>query len=177
MNYLLFPSIMTLGFVLFGLYRKRKLSFHYYFWMFCFFFIIEWFCISKAHASFKPNAQIEINLFPKIECLSDQDHAYYKKKLKFHNDNAKRCFNDAKQMCWYLPSRDDVDYAELCFKAVMTNSFAPNITAKATGALLILVTEYACICRKEWNEMQTKIHWANYHAEMTEFYKDLLNNH
>jgi len=128
-----------------------------------------------------PDAKQEIEmlrLFKSLygfECtLSKKDRQYYQEKIKFHRDNGDRTYRDAKNKCWWLPDLSDREKAKYCFSTAVA-LIAPNDPkSKLIGATLTLLLQYGLDCMDEWNYIQNKLHWSEYHYEMMEFYQEVL---
>lgn len=96
-------------------------------------------------------------------------------KRDFHKKNADRCFNEAKNMCWYLPAgmRDKSFYA-FSNMAVLASPGTPY--SKLVTVLVNTLMQYGADCVEDWNNITTKLNWAQYHYEMQEFYSDLIRH-
>jgi hypothetical protein len=134
--------------------------------------------VSKQLCKFVPNSKFEIKqlktLFFLQKSLSPEDKIYYQKKLAFHLENGQRCFNDAQNICWWIPSYTDAEKAKICFTTVMSTVTAGTLVSKVVAAISALLLQVGCDCMDSWNELQNKLHWSQYHFEMYEFYDELL---
>jgi hypothetical protein len=94
-------------------------------------------------------------------------------KRDFYKKNAERCFNDAKNMCWYFPSktRDKCLYA---FSIATSMGSPGELRSKLIVCLISTLIEYGADCFNEWEEMNTKLYWAQYHYEMYELYCEIV---
>jgi hypothetical protein len=97
----------------------------------------------------------------------------FSEKRDFHKRNAERCFNDAKQMCWYFPSklRDKSFYA---FSIATTAGVPGDLRSKVVICLVNTLIEYGADCNEEWKNINTKLHWAQYHWEQYEFFSEVV---
>lgn len=99
----------------------------------------------------------------------------FTEKRDFHRKNAERCLNDAKTMCFYLPSK----VREKSFYAFsMTTSMAVpgDLRSKIVGCLITTLIEYGADCYEEWTNINTKLYWAQHHYEMYEFYSEVVRS-
>jgi hypothetical protein len=99
----------------------------------------------------------------------------FAEKRDFYKKNAERCLNDAKNLCWYFPAkmRDKSFYAF----SITTSMAAPgDLRSKAVACLVTTLIEYGADCCEEWNNINTKLYWAQHHYEMYEFFSDLIKN-
>lgn len=94
-------------------------------------------------------------------------------KRNFHKKNAERCINDAKDLCWYFPNamREESFYA---FRNMAILACPGDPKSKVVTALITTLIQYGADCFDEWNNINTKLNWAQYHYEMHEFYSDLV---
>jgi hypothetical protein len=134
------------------------------------FFLIR----SELHADpFRPFALTEIMHFDN-KCLTGQERQYYHDKAEFHKKEGERCFQDAKDMCWYLPHIDDRTMARNCFTTAF--SMVGSMTPQTRIVVLVgkLMMDYGLEALNEWDAINTKLYWAQYHFEMYDFYSDLV---
>lgn len=96
-------------------------------------------------------------------------------KRDFHKKNADRCLNDAKNMCWYFPNsmREESFYA---FRNMAILACPGDAKSKVITALITTLIQYGANCFDEWNDINTKLNWAQYHYEMYEFYGEVVRN-
>lgn len=113
-----------------------------------------------------------LNDFPKMNAEYDACDTYTKKR-DFHKKNAERCFNDAKNMCWYFPSKVR-DKSLFAFSNVASLATLKDLKSKAIATLVITLIEYGADAYEEWTNMNTKLHWAEYHWDQYEFFCDVV---
>lgn len=183
--------------------RNKKEGFLYYLIIFLVLslstFLMNLLFPSKAHASeidyetfdvefyredwnglsshFIPDAQTEILFLQKgfqAELTATQKK-YYKDKVSFHKKEGDRYYKEAKKMCWYLPDLEARERAKDCFTSVMAGLAAADLKSKAIVMLISMLTKYGLDCIDEWNVINTKLRWSEYHYEMQEFYKEVLD--
>lgn len=95
-------------------------------------------------------------------------------KARFHKSNAERTFNDAKEKCWYLPNISDREKARYCLSnigALLSNSTPQS---KIIAIIVTTLMQYGIDCCDEWNFINNKLYWSQYHYEMMEFHLDLI---
>lgn len=99
----------------------------------------------------------------------------YTQKRDFHKKNAERCFNDARDMCWYLPgaTRDKSFYA---FTNLAILGSPGEARSKLITALITTLIQYGADVIDEWANINTKLNWAQYHWEQHEFYCEVVRN-
>lgn len=97
----------------------------------------------------------------------------YADKRDFHKKNAERCLNDARNMCWYLPSatRDKSFYA-FTNLAILGSPGDPK--SKLMTALITTLIQYGADVIDEWCDINTKLNWAKYHYEQYEFLSEVV---
>ncbi len=128
-----------------------------------------------------PDAQKEIEVIKyciaikDIQCtLSLNDKKFYQEKVNFHKANAERTYKDAKNRCWWLPVLSDRENAKYCFTTAVALLTPNSPQSKLVAATMTLLLQYGLDCIDEWNYIQNKLHWSQYHYEMMEFYQDIL---
>lgn len=109
--------------------------------------------------------------------LTPEKTQYFQEKVQFHKIKAEECFNKAQEKCWYLP---DISYKEMsasCFTTALAILSPADPKAKVAIAVLTLLNNYGLSCIEEWNEIQSLLHEADYHYEMSLFYQEVLDYH
>jgi|SRR3954471_6215107 hypothetical protein len=95
-------------------------------------------------------------------------------KFQFHKENAERCYNDAKDKCWWLPDISRRKKAQYCFSNIAALMVSGDAKSKLIVVLVNTLVQYSIDCCDEWNYINEKLHWSQYHYEMMEFYEDLI---
>jgi hypothetical protein len=124
--------------------------------------------------SYRPNSKFEILMFQQFEMLTHQERKFFMDKIKFHEENAVRTFKDAKEKCWWLPEIDDRKKARYCFTTFMAGIVPGHPLSVCVNMILVLLGNYGIDCLAEWEYIQNKLYWAQYHYEMKEFYEECL---
>lgn len=96
-------------------------------------------------------------------------------KYFFHKENAERCFNEAKERCWWLPNITDREKAKYCFLNIGIFGVPGDQKSKMIIALVSTLIQYGIDCSDEWHYINNKLYWSQYHYEMMEFYTTLIN--
>lgn len=65
-------------------------------------------------------------------------------------------------------------YYKDCFACVIGGLTATDLKSTAIIMLMSMLTKYGLDCLDEWNAINTKLRWSEYHYEMQEFYKEVL---
>ena len=95
-------------------------------------------------------------------------------KIKFHKTEAKRIYDEVKDKIWWLPQLDDRQKARRIFNLVAPVIAASGVTGKVVGTISTALVQYGFDCMDEWNWIQYKMHWMEYHAEQADFYERYL---
>lgn len=106
--------------------------------------------------------------------LTSKQRAEYVEKINFHEANAKRTYEDAKSRCWWLPEMDARVSARNCINIFIASFCTNHPMSKAVAMLVCLLDKYAVSCNDEWDYINMKLRWSEYHWEMKEFYEMLL---
>jgi hypothetical protein len=126
---------------------------------------------------YSPEAALENITIHQLQVLAYDDCKTYKDKYQFHKENAERCFNDAKNKCWWLPNIDDRDKARYCLTNIGIIIAPGDPQSKLIIAVINTLIQYGLDCSEEWNFIQTKLKWAQYHYEMMEFFDDVMKQY
>lgn len=185
MRYLL-SSVIALGLVyVLHLALKQKQKPIYYLVIFLILIISTWFTHRvEANEYFSleipyviPDANKEINFlseFIPMVALTPDQHKLYSEKVAFHQANAERTFNDAKNRCWYLPDKTKRDAAKYCINAIACLLVPGSPAAKLIASLISTLKDVGIDMLDEWNYINNKLYWCKYHYEMVEFYLTVL---
>ncbi|MDP1880807.1 MAG: hypothetical protein Q8K60_07695 [Parachlamydiaceae bacterium] len=156
-----------------------------------FFFIMGMFYIKKAYGmeytclteedylyeeafSYDPEIILQNIAILQLNALCYDDCKTYKEKYQFHKENAERCFNDAKNKCWWIPNIDDREKARYCLINIGALLTAGDLQSKVIATIVATLIQYGVDCCDEWNDIQTKLKWAKYHYEMMEFFDEVM---
>lgn len=123
---------------------------------------------------YSPEAALEDIAIYQLQALAFDDCKTYKDKYQFHKENAERCFNDAKNKCWCLPKIDDREKARYCLTNIGIIIAPGDPKSKLIIAIISTLIQYGLDCSEEWNNIQTKLKWAQYHYEMMEFFEEVM---
>jgi len=180
MNIYIQAIIITGGFFIANIISKQKHIVWNYIGIFFFVLGILFLSSSKAEAApFKPNASIEIEtfnhaFFGKNAALTRENKQYYTDKIEFHKSNGERTFKDAKNKCWYLPGLTDRQNARYCFTSAGASLYPGTPQSKLVKVIITTLIQYGVDCISEWEYIDNKLYWAQYHFEMMEFYEEVI---
>lgn len=90
-------------------------------------------------------------------------------------ENANRTYNAAKDKCWWLPRMSDREKAKTAFLTALAKFGASTPSGQIVNMTVVLLTEYGLACMDEWHYIHNKLHWSEYHFDMAEFYKNVIN--
>ena len=110
----------------------------------------------------------------KTQAPSRAQKEKYKEQYDFHLFNGIRTYEDAKSKCWYLPNINDREKAKYCFTSAIATIGSSSPTAKLVVAISSLLTQYGIDCLSEWEYIENKLYWSNYHFEMCDHYYQLI---
>jgi hypothetical protein len=177
MNILLLPSLLTLTIIALRKLNKQKPDYCIYALVFFSILIFDLLLPSKAKGvDFVPDAKMEISMMKEFDMLTHQERKYYMDKIEFHDANGKRTYADAKNKCWFLPEVSDRDKARWCFSTFVAGIAAGTPMSKVVAMILNALANYGLNCIDEWEYIQNKLHWSEYHFEMKEWYENVLIN-
>lgn len=127
----------------------------------------------RGHAYENPHAIRHIQLYY-YKALIYENCNTPQQKYQFHKENAERCYEDAKDRCWWLPNLTDRQNARYC----LTNAGAllafGDPRSKLIAVVINTLVQYGLDCCDEWDYINHKLYWAQYHYEMMEFYQGML---
>lgn len=95
-------------------------------------------------------------------------------KIEFHKSEGRRIYDEVKDRCWWLPQLDERQKARRVFSLIVPVVASSGITGKVAAAAWTLFGQYGLDCMEEWDWIQNKWHWFEYHAEKADFYERYL---
>lgn len=133
---------------------------------------------SKGHAFENPHCLMDIQSFYcriKVSDISKQiNREDYLVKMKHHRQEGERCYQEAKDRCWYLPNIDTRKQAQHCIIQAGILAVPADPRSKIIAAIVNSLVQYGIECCEEWEYINNKFYWAQYHYEMAEFYEHIL---
>jgi hypothetical protein len=130
------------------------------------------FYTTRAHASTSP-FDIECVIFE-----GDEDYVNPKWDIKYkcreHGYWMRTYYFKAEKMTWYLPNYDDKEKGKACFATAIALAMPPNNIPKIIGVAIGLFTKYGLDCIDSFAEVNHYLHRAGYHAEMYQFFCDIM---
>lgn len=191
MRHIIYALISTLAVATGAIIMKEKIKYGFYIFLFLIILLgnylfssveaselfpdnfIEWEMPNQI-----PNAKLEITvlseLLSPIAYLSPTQRTFYEKKLKQHQFDAERTWNNAKNKCWYLPNKSKRSAARSAFNATIATFGAATPMSKLVCALISLLADHGLDCIDEWYYIEEQLQWCQYHCEMVEFYLTVL---
>ena len=132
----------------------------------------------EEHLNFLPSAKKEIRFLNLSMAAKRRATASEKKlfseKYQFHIVNAERTYNDAKDRSWWLPDIDDRQIARTCFNTIGALALPGTPQSRIVAGLISLMINYGLDCISEWEYINNKLYWSQYHYEMAEFYANAI---
>lgn len=176
MTPLLFASIATLTDIIYiAFYKKTRKPFSHYASVFIISFasmIIAKSAFADAEEITQYNAQARYEQL--IEMKSTQaEKQQFLAKAEYHRAEGRQCYEDADNMCWYIPRKNDKDMAMILFASCVSAIGKGTLQTIAISSLVTLLSESVIATWEQWDEMNTLLLKAQYHYEMREHYKML----
>lgn len=185
MKLLLTPAVSTLGIIMWDKFVKQNRSPRFY--VFYFFFIMA--IMYCAHGFSKPSRlelpspypfpyEILQTVYENPEASltqSQRDHIW--KLLNHHCAMCLLCTNDARGILDRVKKKitaSEFHTTDAALVGVATLCCSLNVTQAAIASTIVLVQENLRSVQKAMKEIITDMHKATYHAEMAEFYQELL---
>jgi len=106
--------------------------------------------------------------------LTRDEKRTYQEKIAFHQSNAERTLQDAKNKCWWIPNTDYREKAKYCFTAAVSAVSMGTPQSRIVAGISSMLICYGIDCQEEWHYIKNKLYWSEYHYEMMEFYQDVL---
>ena len=131
------------------------------------FYLSQMYAVENEHAQWHINLNYHKALVYENCFTNDQ-------KRQFHKENSVRCLQDAKDCCWYLPTLSKREKARQCFTSLGIMLVPAEPKARIISALVSALIQYGVNCSDEWHYINEKLYWAQYHADMSEHYSDLI---
>lgn len=103
-------------------------------------------------------------------------HEQWTQELKFHKANGIRCYEDAKSKCWWCPDISERDRARKCFTVTFASIGGSTPSARLVSMISAYLLQYGLDCMDEWEYIEDKLRWSEYHFDMCEHYENLLRN-
>lgn len=104
-----------------------------------------------------------------------KQRAKWQKEFDFHMLQATRTYNDAKNRCWYLPQLTWRERAKEAWMAAFSTVGSSTLNMRLVVAVSSLLMQYGIDCLNEWEYIEEKLRWCEYHLKECEKYSNLLN--
>lgn len=111
-----------------------------------------------------------------IEKNDPEKRREWKEAYDFHHMNAVRTYTDAYNRIWWLP---DVSLRQLgrdAWVAACGCAGGPTLSARLVVAFSTMLSQYGLKCLDEWDYIQDKLSWSQFHFEKCEYYASLLQS-
>lgn len=111
---------------------------------------------------------------PRKPKKSEQQRKEWQAEYDQHHFDAVRTYNDAYNRIWWLP---DLTWRQLGRDA-WVSACAVASTKTPSAALVVafstMLSQYGLHCLDEWDYIQDKLYWSNYHFQQCAYYANLL---
>lgn len=106
---------------------------------------------------------------------SQNQRHIYQEAYDDHHFNAVRTYNDAYNRVWFLPDLTWRQVGRDCWVAACSTVGGASPSARLVIAFGALLSSYGLHCLDEWDYIQDKLYWSQYHFDQCKYYADLLN--
>jgi len=93
-----------------------------------------------------------------------------------HHFNAVRTFNDAYNRIWWLPNLTWRQWGRDAWIAACSMALTKTPSAALAVAFSTMLSQYGLHCMDEYDDIQDKLYWSNYHFEQCTIYANLLHS-
>jgi hypothetical protein len=107
--------------------------------------------------------------------ISKQQKAAWQEEYDNHMFHAKRCYEDAKNRVWCLPDVSWRERGKQAWIAAFSCVGVPTIQLKLLVAVSSMLMQYGLDCLDEWEYIEEKLNWSQYHLEQCERLAKLLH--
>ncbi len=104
-----------------------------------------------------------------------KQHQKWQEEYDHHHFHAVRTYNDAVDKIWWLPNITWRQLGRDAWIATCSTAGSTNLTSAVITAFATLLSAYGLHCLDEWDYIQDKLKWAQYHFEECEKYAQLLH--
>ncbi len=110
---------------------------------------------------------------PKIN-PSQKEIKEWEEAYKFHEFNAKRTFEDAKNKVWYIADFSWREKGKAAWIAACSTVGVKKASRKLAAACISILCQYGLQVIEEWDYINEKLQWSEYHFKECEHYSNLL---
>jgi len=103
------------------------------------------------------------------------DRKMWQEAYDDHHFHAVRTYTDAYNKVWFLP---DISFRQLgrdAWIAACATAGGSTVTGRLVSAFATMLCSYGLHCLDEWDYIQEKLYWADYHFKQCEHYARLLH--
>lgn len=98
----------------------------------------------------------------------------YQQEFDYHMFHAKRCYEDAYNRVWWLPNLSWRQIGRDAWVAACATTGGNTITSRLVIAFSAMLSSYGLTCLDEWDYIQDKLKWSQYHFEQCEYYARMM---
>jgi hypothetical protein len=95
----------------------------------------------------------------------------------FHMYHAKRTFEDARSKVWFMPEKTWGQRARQVWIAVIPSGVCNTFQSAIVVTLLGLLSQYGVDCADEWDYINEKLTWCQFHLEKCEDYAAIIHGY
>lgn len=104
-----------------------------------------------------------------------QERQEWKDAYDQHHFDAVRTYNDAYNRIWWLPNITLRQLGRDAWIAASAMAASKTPNQALVIAFSSMLTQYGLHCLDEWDYIQDKLYWSNFHFEKCVYYANLLN--
>jgi hypothetical protein len=205
MENILRASLITLIMFIIHKFRKEKIKDYFYILYFLILFIGFYFIdiifpkLEGSETSFIPKTierynsyedfvqyQQRTNYWEQLSIIqtsilekdltSDQKRKYTD-EMNLHKRECLRNLDNIKDACWWAPDMSDRELGRVFWRSFIAAGFCSgSVSTRLLGALASLTLDYGIAVMDYSDYINEQMYWAQYHAEMYEWFKNVLEN-
>lgn len=99
----------------------------------------------------------------------------WQEAFDMHNFNAIRTYNDAKDCVWWLPNLTWRQWGRDAWVAACAMASTKTPCAALTVAFTTMLSQYGLHCADQWDYIEDKLYWSEYHFNECIKYAQLLS--
>ncbi len=111
-----------------------------------------------------------------VKPASPAQRQKWKEAFDMHNFNAIRTYNDAKDCVWWLPNLTWRQWGRDAWIAACAMASTKNPCAALTVAFTTMLSQYGLHCADQWDYIEDKLYWSEYHFNECVKYSKFLNS-
>jgi hypothetical protein len=103
------------------------------------------------------------------------ERAEWQEAYDNHHFNAVRTYTDAYNRVWWLPNLTWRQIGRDAWVAACATAGTSTPTSALVVAFAAMLSQYGCHCLDEWDYIQEKLSWSEYHFGRCAYYASLLH--